>query len=80
MSRNEIIEKLRSIVEMVTESEIEGKLSEDARLIEDIGLNSVGIIYIVVGIEDEFSIRFDGVGFGDFKTIGDVVNYIEKKI
>ena len=54
-------------------------LSEDSNLVSDLGLTSVGVLYIVIAIEEFFDIRFDDVGFADFKTIGDVINYIEKK-
>ena len=39
----------------------------------------MGVLYIAIGIEESFGIRFDDVGFGDFKTVGDVIDYIEKK-
>ena len=55
-------------------------LNEDSHLINDVGLSSVGVLYIVIAIEEFFNIRFDDVGFADFKTIGDVVDYIEKKV
>ena len=82
MSRNEIKEKLASVMKMAMPNiEIdEENLSEQSSLVSDVGLTSVGILYIVIAIEEFFSIRFDNVGFGDFKTVGDVVNYIEKKL
>ena len=55
-------------------------LGESANLMTDVGLSSVGVLYVVIAIEEFFNIRFDNVGFGDFKTVGDVVDYIEKKI
>ena len=54
--------------------------SESLTLTTDIGLSSVGVLYVVIAIEEFFSIRFDNVGFADFKTVGDVINYIEAKI
>ena len=81
MSRNEIKEKLLDVMKMATPSgdfDAEG-LSEDSNLVSDLGLTSVGVLYIVIAIEEFFDIRFDDVGFADFKTIGDVINYIEKK-
>jgi len=54
-------------------------LSEDSNLLTDVGLTSVGILYVVIAIEEFFNIRFDDVGFADFKTIGNVIDYIEKK-
>lgn len=54
-------------------------LREDSHLVNDLGLNSVGVLYIVIAIEEFFGIEFENVGFGDFATIGDVVDYIEQK-
>lgn len=78
MSRTEIIEKLKDVFELVNETA--GDFTEQSRLIEDIGLSSVGILYLVVAIEEFFNIRFDDVGFGDFTTVSDVIDYIEGKL
>ena len=82
MTRNDITEKLKNVIEMaVSNTDINiVDCSDSTRLIEDLGLSSVGILYTVIAIEEFFSIRFDDVGFGDFKTVGDVVSYIEKKV
>ena len=56
------------------------ELSEDSLLVADLGLSSVGVLYVVIAIEEFFDIRFDDVGFGDFKTVGDVITYIEAKV
>lgn len=81
MSRNEIKEKLVDVMKMAAPSadfDVES-LNEQSNLVNDIGLSSVGVLYIVIAIEEFFDIRFDNVGFADFKTIGDVIDYIEKK-
>ena len=57
-----------------------GELTEDSELVSDVGLSSVGVLYVVIAIEEFFNVRFDNVGFGDFKTIGDVLDYIENKL
>ncbi|MBQ3182714.1 MAG: hypothetical protein IJB57_03510 [Clostridia bacterium] len=81
MSRNDIIEKLTDVMKMAMPSEINEKaLNENASLVNDLGLSSVGVLYVVIAIEEFFNIRFDDVGFADFKTVGDVVDYIEKKL
>ena len=38
------------------------------------------MLYTVIGIEEMFGIRFENVGMSDFKTLGDVVDYIEKAL
>ena len=55
-------------------------LDESSNLVTDLGLNSVGVLYVVIAIEEFFGIEFENVGFGDFKTIGDVIDYIEQQI
>lgn len=81
MNREEIIEKLKEIAEMtVQDPAILAKMDEDADLNTDLGLSSVGILYIAIAIEEMFNIRMDDVSFGDFKTVRDVADYIEKKL
>ena len=55
-------------------------LSEASNLVTDLGLNSVGVLYVVIAIEEFFGIEFENVGFSDFKTIGDVIDYIEQQL
>ena len=53
--------------------------TEDSNLVTDLGLNSIGILYLVIAIEEFFAIQFNDVSFSDFQTVGDVVSYIEQK-
>lgn len=81
IARTEITEKLKEVFLMaVGASQINTEeITEDSKLSTDIGLNSVGILYVVIAIEEFFGIRFDNVGASDFITVRDVVDYIEKK-
>ena len=82
MTRSEIFEKLKEImtVAMGGASEALENCEESSSLITDLGLNSVGILYVVIAIEEFFSIQFDDVGFNDFQTVGQVLDYIENKL
>jgi len=82
MNRNEIFEKLKEVFKVtVGEDNVDfNKFSENADLTKDLGLNSVGILYLVAGIEETFDIQFDDVGFNDFKTVATVINYIEEQL
>lgn len=82
MNRNEIKAKLCEIMKlaMPTLEISEETMNESANLAADLGLSSVGVLYIVIGIEEMFCIRFDDVGFSDFETLRDVIDYIEKKV
>ena len=82
MNRNEIFKKLKEVFKVtVGEDNVDfNKFSENADLTKDLGLNSVGILYLVAGIEEAFDIQFDDVGFNDFKTVATVINYIEEQL
>ncbi len=81
MTRNEIVEKLKEVMVMATgDDSLIQNCTEDSSLTGDLHLNSVGILFIVIAIEEYFNMRFDDVGFGDFKIIKDVIDYIEKKV
>lgn len=82
MERSNILVKLKEILTMAMGANAKNVIencNETTNLTTDLGLNSVGILYIVIGIEELFSITFDNVSFGDFKTVGDVLDYIESK-
>lgn len=82
MDRSEIIAKLGDIFHMVVgENSVDlADCDENANLVDDLGLNSVGILYLVIAIEEFFNIRFDDVGTSDLKTVGQVVDYIQDKV
>ncbi|MBR0445991.1 MAG: acyl carrier protein [Oscillospiraceae bacterium] len=82
MDKEQILEKLGGIFKMVmgeNAANLETS-SENASLVDDLGLNSVGILYLVIAIEESFGIRFDDVGTSDLKTVGQVVEYIRSKV
>lgn len=82
MDKKQILEKLGGIFKMVmgeNAANLETS-SENASLVDDLGLNSVGILYLVIAIEESFGIRFDDVGTSDLKTVGQVVEYIRSKV
>lgn len=82
MQRSEIVEKLKDVLQMALGDKANDVLencTEDSNLVTDLGLNSIGILYLVIAIEEFFAIQFDDVSFSDFQTVSDVVSYIEQK-
>lgn len=82
MKRQEVSDKLKDIIlfAMPNKKEVIEKCDENSNLTTDIGLNSVGLLYIVIAIEELFNISFENVAFDDFKTVKDVIDYIVKEI
>lgn len=51
-------------------------VTENSRLIEDFGMDSIGMMMLSMSIEDEFGVLFDAPV--TFKTVKDVLDYLEK--
>ena len=83
MTKPEIVEKLKEILTAADSGNAEKikAADESTRFAEDLGLNSVNVLYLVIAIEEVFKIRFDDdTGVDTFSTVGDVADYIGGKL
>lgn len=80
LTKDEISAKLKEILVEADEKnkELLDEITPESSLTTDLGLTSVGMLYLVILIEQAFSVEFGNVGMDDFKTFGDMVSYIEK--
>ena len=78
LTREEVFSGLKDILVMIDPSkkDVAASLSEESRLVEDIGLASVSLLYLVIAIEEKFNIEFGDLGVEDFKTIKQTIDYI----
>jgi acyl carrier protein len=73
-------ERLVSVFNAVFEDEINAEaITLSANLFEDIGINSVGMLYMALALEEEFGVKFTNDDFPNIKTVKDVVDLIESK-
>ena len=73
-------ERIKKVCESVFEGELDtSAITPEASLFEDIGMNSIGILYMAMALEEEFSIKFSNDDFPNIKTVSDVIAVIEKK-
>lgn len=73
-----MIEKLTKIIcEHTGNNDI--TITEDTVLIADLGLNSLDLVNLACIMEDEFDIEIPDRAIKDFKTVGDVITFIEKQ-
>lgn len=54
-------------------------INKDTVLIADLGLNSLDLVNLACIVEDEFDIEIPDRAIKDFKTVGDVMAFIEKQ-
>ena len=81
MTDKEILEKLKDIFRtaLPDKADVMESVDLDSDLRTQVGLNSIGMICMVIMIEETFSVQFDDVGFNDFVTVKDVVDYIRSR-
>lgn len=81
MDKAKILEKLKEIFKLVTNSEIDINTIKDSDdIFDDLGVNSVGLIYMAVTIENTFEIDLTDVENDSFRTVKDVVDIINERI
>ena len=79
MEANEVFEKVKGL--FVEDLGIdESKVTMDAKLEEDLEIDSLGIVEVVMAFEDEFDIEIDDEELADVSTVGQAVNLLHTKI
>jgi acyl carrier protein len=78
MNRDEIVSHLQIALSAVLNREITG-LRQDARLFEDLALDSTSVIELLMSLEDTIDLEIDPDELGPevFKTVGSLTDYIE---
>ena len=78
MDRNAIFDKVKEYILM--QLPVEGdKVAEDARMVEDLGADSANLMMLIMDLETEFNMTVEDDALGTIKTVGDIVDYIQKK-
>ena len=78
MDRNTIFAKVKEYLLMQLPVD-EGKITEDARMVEDLGADSANLMMLIMDLETEFNLTVEDEALGTIKTVGDIVDYIQKK-
>ena len=76
MEREEILDKVKSVVVDQLNVE-EDEVIDDASFIDDLGADSLGIVELVMALEEEFGISIPDEDAESIKTVGDAVAYIQ---
>ena len=55
------------------------KITPDAKLVEDLGIDSMSLIEMITECEDRYGIVIADYDVKDLLTVGDIVKYLEEK-
>lgn len=53
-------------------------ITRESRLLEDLGADSANVMILVMDLEQEFDIIVEDDVLGNIKTVGDIIDYLEK--
>ncbi|MGQ9845005.1 MAG: acyl carrier protein [Caldisericia bacterium] len=77
MTREEVMEKFKKV--FMDKTGIDSFKEED-RFIDDLGLDSLGIMDLITGLEEEFNISVPDSDITKIKDVKSVLDYITSKI
>jgi len=74
-----MLDTIRNIICDFVEIEPE-EITEDSILRTEIGLNSLDYVSVAQELEREYNVTIQNKDLASFKTVGDIIVYIEKNI
>lgn len=73
-----MLERLKIVLGRVLPDVDMSTVTEDTRLIDDLGFDSLALMMMSMEIEDAFGFKF--LEFVKFETVGDVCRYLETRV
>jgi acyl carrier protein len=53
-------------------------INRESRLLEDLGADSANVMILVMDLEQEFDVVIEDDVLGSIKTVGDIIDYLER--
>ena len=78
MDRNAIFAKVKEYILMQLPVD-DSKVTENANMVEDLGADSANLMMLIMDLETEFNMTVEDDALGTIRTVGDIVDYIQKK-
>lgn len=72
-----VLDQIKEILKYTMDID-ESKITLDAKLKEDLELDSLDSVELIMSAEEEFGIEIPDEDVMNFKTVNDIVNYIEE--
>lgn len=71
-----VYEKVKEII--IGQLDVEDSdVSMETNLVDDLKADSLDLVDMIISFEDEFDVEFPEDDADSFKTVGDIVNYLE---
>ena len=78
MDRKTVFDKVKKYILMQLPID-DSRVVESARMVEDLGADSANLMMLIMDLENEFNLTVEDEALGTIKTVGDIVDYIQKR-
>lgn len=79
MDRSEVAKRLENV--LVTELGLdEDKIQDDAHFEEDLDVDSLGVVELLMALEDEFEVKIPDEEAESIVTVGQAIDLVHKKL
>ena len=78
MDEHEILEKIKEVVADKLDAD-PSDVTDESRFMEDLGADSLDVVELIMGLEDEFGVEISDEEAEGIRTVGDAVKFIADK-
>jgi acyl carrier protein len=78
VDEHEILDKIKDVVADKLDAD-PGDIAVESRFIEDLGADSLDVVELIMGLEDEFGVEISDEEAEGIRTVGDAVRFITDK-
>jgi acyl carrier protein len=75
VDEQEILEKIKAVVADKLDTD-PAEITESASFVDDLGADSLDVVELIMGLEDEFGIEISDEEAENLRTVGDAVKFV----
>ena len=79
MEEQAILAKIKDVVSDKLDTDPD-EVTEEASFVDDLGADSLDVVELIMGLEDEFGIEISDEEAEGLQTVGDAVNFIKGQV
>ncbi|MBP5550616.1 MAG: acyl carrier protein [Bacilli bacterium] len=72
-----MFEEIKKIIAQELNIKDESKITMDAKLIDDLGADSLDAVELIMAVEEQYNIKISDEVAQSIQTVGDIVRYAE---